>query len=77
MILFADCDDKSQLYDFTTHKCVPQCPCGYAPFRKHHTSYCEPGTLLCTAINVCYIKPCKYNKLQFSAVIKMYNYMLK
>ena len=43
LILFADCDDKSQLYDFTTHKCVSQCPCGYAPFRKHHTAYCEPG----------------------------------
>ena len=47
LILFADCDDKSQLYDFTTHKCVSQCPCGHAPFRKHHTAYCEPGKLMC------------------------------
>ena len=55
MILFADCDDKSQLYDFTTHKCVSQCPCGYAPFRKHHTAYCEPGMCsynTCVTLNI-------------------------
>ena len=37
-----ECEDKSQLYDFTTHKCVYECPaCGFAPFRFHHTAYCR------------------------------------
>ena len=38
-----ECEDKSQLYDFTTHKCVSECPCGFIPFRRHHTAYCAAG----------------------------------
>ena len=37
-----ECEDKSQLYDFTTRECVYECPtCGFAPFRLHHTAYCR------------------------------------
>ena len=31
----------SQVYDFSVHGCVSQCPCGYTPFRQHNTAYCE------------------------------------
>ena len=40
-----ECENKSLLYDFTTHECVSECPCGFAPFRLHHTAYCRAGWL--------------------------------
>ena len=47
-LIFAklECEDKSQLYDFTTHECVSECPCGFAPFRLHHTAYCAAGIII-------------------------------
>ena len=41
IITLSECDDPSLLYDFATHECVSQCSCGYAPFRRHSTAYCE------------------------------------
>ena len=45
-LVHAECENELQLYDFTTHECVSRCPCGYALFRSHSTSYCEAGKLL-------------------------------
>ena len=61
-----ECDDKSQLYDFTTHNCVSECPCGFFPFRLHHTAYCRAGiiTVVCYIINLhmyeCSLTACNF-----------------
>ena len=41
------------MYDFSVHDCVSQCPCGYTPFRRHSTAYCE-------AVSVTQYYPAKF-----------------